>query len=312
MRSVAHPGLDRDWQLRLAAFAELRRLADRRGAVTSDELNAGFEFEGERIRLWDSRRGIWRPRQLGKDGAALTVVTAPPRPGKTPPYDDQVGSEADWFLYRYEGTDPGHWTNAAVRRAHAERRPLIYLHGITPGLYEPIFPCSVVADNPAKLAFHLMAEGAGRVVSPDKMEFGVTPQRAYATAAVKVRLHQRRFRELVISAYRVSCAMCLLRHDELLDAAHILPDRDERGRPEVPNGLCLCKIHHAAYDANIVGVDPDYRVHVREDVLEEHDGPMLKHGLQEMAGLRLHVPMVERLRPERKYLEERFGRFRAA
>ena len=67
---------------------------------------------------------------------------------KTPPYDDQVGSDAEWLLYRYEGTDPDHWTNVAVRRAYRERRPLIYLYGITPGLYEPIFPCTVVAHDP--------------------------------------------------------------------------------------------------------------------------------------------------------------------
>lgn len=167
---------------------------------------------------------------------------------------------------------------------------MIYLYGIAPGLYVPVFPCSVVADDPANLAFHIMAETATRLVSPEMMAFGVTPERAYATAAVKVRLHQRRFRELVVSAYQVTCAMCRLRHGELLDAAHILPDRDERGRPEIPNGLCLCKIHHAAYDTDIVGVDPDYRVHVRRDVLEEQDGPMRQHGLQVITGQRVQVP----------------------
>jgi putative restriction endonuclease len=69
--------------------------------------------------------------------------------------------------------------------------------------------------------------------------------------------------------------MCRLRHTPLLDAAHILPDRDERGNPEIPNGLSLCKIHHSAYDVGILGVDPDCRIHLRSDVLEEHDGPML-------------------------------------
>lgn len=310
---MALGGLDYDWRLRMAAFAELRRLADKRGGVATDEdLTDGFPFEGERIRLWDPRRGIWRPRQLGRDGAVLTIVTAPRRPGKTPPYDDEVGSDADWFLYRYEGTNPAHWTNVAVRRAFAERRPLIYLHGITPGLYEPIFPCSVVADEPAQLAFHLMAEAAGRLVSPANIALGPNLERAYATAAVKVRLHQRRFRELVVSAYRTTCAMCRLKHGELLDAAHILPDRDERGRPEIPNGLCLCKIHHAAFDANIVGVDPDYRVHVRRDVLEEHDGPMLLHGLQEMQNVTLQLPRGLGQRPRPEYLDERFAAFKAA
>jgi len=127
-----------------------------------------------------------------------------------------------------------------------------------------------------------------------------------------VRLHQRRFRELVVAAYRERCAVCGLRHPELLDGAHILPDRDERGRPEVPNGLSLCKIHHGAFDADILGVDPGYRIHIRRDVLEEHDGPMLLHGLQEMDRQAILLPAREVLRPRKEYLEERFERFRAA
>ena len=241
--------------------------------MTSEQLDQGFEFEGERLRFWDARRGIWRPWQLGRDGAALTIVTAPERPGRQPRYDDQVGSASGELIYRYEGDDPDHWTNVAVRRAYQEGRPLIYLYGIVPGKYEPLFPCVVVGDSPGDLAFQVMAEGAAALVGPGEGPIGPTPEREHATADVKVRLHQRRFRELVVSAYQVSCAMCRLRHGELLDAAHILPDRDERGRPEIPNGLCLCKIHHAAYDTNIVGVDPDYRIHVAGTCWRRRTGP---------------------------------------
>jgi putative restriction endonuclease len=305
---------DYDWRLRVAALAELKGLASLRGGVVStEELTAGFRFEGERIRFWDPRRGIWRPKQLGSQGAALTIVTTPPRPGKTPPYDDQVASDAESLLYRYEGTDPDHWTNRAVRRAYHDGRPLIYLYGIRPGLYQPILPCFVTADFPDDLAFHVMAESAGRIMTtPATAMTGPTPERTYATAEVKVRLHQRRFRELVLGAYRTQCAMCRLRHGELLDAAHILADRDERGRPEVTNGLCLCKIHHGAYDSNIVGVDPDYRMHVRHDVLEEQDGPMLRYGLQELQGLPIQRPRSRHQHPRPEYLAERFARFRAA
>lgn len=309
-----NPPLDRDWRLRLAAFARLDELVRQRGGVVTDgDLDNGFEFEGERIRLWDRRRGIWRPRQLGRDGAALTIVTAPFKQGKQPPYDDQIASDSEWLLYRYEGDDPHTWTNAAVRRAMAERRPLIYLYGVVPGLYEPVFPCYVVEDNPAELAFHVTADAPGVQPRPMLPELDVSAgRRAYATAAVKVRLHQHRFRALVVSAYQERCAICHLGHTELLDAAHILPDRDERGRPEVPNGISLCKIHHGAYDSNILGVAPDYVVHIRQDVLDEHDGPMLQHGLQELHGMPITLPRAERHRPNRDYLEERFSQFRAA
>lgn len=301
---------DLDEQIRLAAFAALGVLAAQNGGVvTSEQLDRGFEFQGERIRFWNKAKGIWRPRQLG-NGAALSVYTAAPRPGRAPRYDDRGLS--DRFVYRYEGTDPNLWTNVAVRRAMELGRPIIYLIGVTPGLYLPVFPCSVVGDDPASLSFELMADAVGlRPIAPmDEAAIGV--QRRWATVEVKRRLHQQRFRELVVAAYHVTCAMCRLKHNSLLDAAHIIPDREEHGLAEVPNGLCLCKIHHTAFDVNIVGVDADYRIHVREDVLEEHDGPMLKHGLQEMAGLKLHVPKAARLKPAKEYLEERFGRFKAA
>ena len=126
------------------------------------------------------------------------------------------------------------------------------------------------------------------------------------------RLRQQHFRRIVLHAYREQCAICRLRHAELLDAAHILEDRDPRGEPLISNGLGLCKIHHSAYDANIVGIDPDAIVHVRQDILTEIDGPMLRHGLQEVHGSRLTLPRNDERRPNRDFLAERFDRFRAA
>ena len=60
--------------------------------------------------------------------------------------------------------------------------------------------------------------------------------------------------------------VCRLRHWELLDAAHILPDKHPLGEPVVPNGLALCKLHHAAFDADILGVRPDLRIERRDQV----------------------------------------------
>jgi putative restriction endonuclease len=51
---------------------------------------------------------------------------------------------------------------------------------------------------------------------------------------------------------------------------------------------------------------------VREDILAEVDGPMLKHGLQEAQGTRLILPRKAELQPNRDFLDERFQRFRAA
>jgi putative restriction endonuclease len=106
--------------------------------------------------------------------------------------------------------------------------------------------------------------------------------------------------------------MCRLRHEELLDAAHILPDTHPLGLPTVSNGLALCKLHHAAFDVNIVGVRPDLVLEVRHDVLAEIDGPMLQHGLQGLQGNRLVVPHAVTNQPNAAFLEERYEQFRQA
>jgi putative restriction endonuclease len=116
----------------------------------------------------------------------------------------------------------------------------------------------------------------------------------------------------VLQAYDTQCAICRLRHSDLLDAAHIVRDADEGGLPVVPNGLSLCKIHHAAYDRNILGVTPDLIIKVRQDILEEVDGPMLRHGIQAMAGVRLTAPRQRVAQPDRESLERRYQEFLSA
>ena len=78
------------------------------------------------------------------------------------------------------------------------------------------------------------------------------------------------------------------------------------------NGLSLCKLHHAAFDRHIVAVDPDYRIRIRRDVLEEEDGPMLRHGLQELHGVKIVPPRRPELRPSRDLLALRYERFLGA
>jgi putative restriction endonuclease len=66
-----------------------------------------------------------------------------------------------------------------------------------------------------------------------------------------------------------------------LDAAHIVKDANEQlGQLIISNGLLLSKIHHAALDAHLIGVDPDYRIHLSEKLLELHDGPSLELRMQ--------------------------------
>jgi putative restriction endonuclease len=90
-----------------------------------------------------------------------------------------------------------------------------------------------------------------------------------------------------------------------------MPDKDEDlGQPIVQNGLPLSKIHHAAFDANLIGIDADYRIHVSDALLSINDGPMFEYGLKAMAGQLIKLPTRGQDYPDRGRLEERFSQFR--
>ena len=60
-----------------------------------------------------------------------------------------------------------------------------------------------------------------------------------------------------------------------------------------------------------MGISQDYIVHINDRLLAETDGPMLKHGLQEMHGQTLTVPRNKLSWPDPDRLRVRFATFAA-
>jgi putative restriction endonuclease len=282
-------------EVRRAAMAYVAETAAAAGGViTRRELEA-FSFGGEQLKLIDQSRGIRNPAQLA---ATLTILSQP-----SGPYDDEETS--DGFLrYAYRSGDPDGGDNRKLRRAAELGVPLILLRGIAPGVFVPVFPVYIVADDPVSRYVEVAVDESLRFLPTVRTE----DTRQYAERLTRLRLHQPVFRAQVLRAYERACTVCRLQHVDLLDAAHILGDA-ESGQPVVPNGLAMCKIHHAAYDRHILGIRPDYTVAVRADVLEEVDGPMLRHGLQEMHGARIHLPKRVADLPDRNALAARWESF---
>ncbi len=299
-------GADLDRVVRVAAFKFLKEQTTLHGGSVLPRrvLERGFELDGRRVPLLGPP-GIFKPAVCE---LPLSITTVPEIPGKERPYDDEPTYEG--VHYRYRGTDPRHPDNAGLRRAMVEHVPLVYFHGHRPGLYHAEWPVYVVGDDPARLTFTILTEDVSDV--EPAVTVADAPRRAYLATLMTKRLHQSLFRVRVLDAYEETCAVCRLRHWELLDAAHILPDKHPLGEPVVPNGLALCKLHHAAFDADILGVRPDLKIEVRHDVLREADGPMLKVGLQGFDGQIISVPRQKALRPNVDFLAERYERFRKA
>lgn len=300
-----------DHLIRVAAFDWLASQVDVHGDVLPWHiLQSGFEFRGTLVHMI-SQRGIFRPGVLRE--IPISITTSPRNP-----YGDTFGPD-NQLCYRYKGQDPDHPDNVGLRKAMTTQTPLVYFHGLVKGKYLATWPVFIVGDSPATLTFtvavddaalwreRLQQAGESLLVCEDAEE----PRRAYITASARRRLHQHAFRERVLEAYHARCALCRLRHAELLDAAHIIPDVEPEGEPVVSNGLALCKLHHAAFDRFFLTVRPDYRVEVNKAILEEEDGPMLKHGLQGLHDQRIHVPRAARLKPDPARLARRYEKFQA-
>ena len=298
-----------DYAVRSATFKFLAEHTRLHGETFKrDTLAEGFQFRGQQVRLIGPQ-GIFKPAILAD--RALTLTTVAPGAGRTRPYDDGFQTDGT-VIYKYRGTDPSHHNNRWVRNAMRAQAPLIYFHATVPGKYLAAWPVHVISDNPERLEFRLdvdsLATGlplADRVAEP-----GLT--RRYGLVTTRQRLHQQTFRERVLRAYREHCAVCRLRHVELLDAAHIIPDSDPDGEPVVSNGISLCKLHHAAFDRNLFGIQSDFRIIVPDRLLAESDGPMLKHGLQEIHESTISLPRSIDQRPDQEALLRRFTEFELA
>lgn len=295
-----------DKKVRLAAFDWLDQQIRIHGDVLPRKLLLeGFELYGQHVPLLSPAQGIFKPRVLAEIPLSITTTTKGP-------YNDRIGPDG-LLLYSYRGTDPNHRDNVGLVKAMQAGAPLIYFHGVMPGRYFVERPVFIVGADPASLSFKVeLKEPAFMEIYAEKeVIIGESDieQRRYITSTFRQRLHQTTFRERVLAAYKEQCALCKLKHVELLDAAHIIPDSAEGGEPTVSNGLSLCKLHHAAFDSFFLGIRPDYVIQVRSDVLREEDGPMLLHGLQDIHEKRIILPRSRAQYPSHENLEIRYEEF---
>ena len=282
------------------------RTNDGLDALTSEEIGE-FTFGGVSFRLMDPQRGIRKPRQFT---AALSIRTTYCPEGAERPYEDDMGPDG-LVRYKWRGDDPNHPENRALREAMIHRAPLIWFWGVGQALYKPVFPVYLIAEEEAQQQFVVATDGLQHLQQTTSPMEEVL--RRYLRQETYRRLHQPVFRSMIMRAYESSCAVCQLRHSPLLDAAHIVEDRHERGIASVRNGLALCKIHHAAYDVGILGLTPELRVEVRADILDEVDGPLLEHGIKKLHGQPLMVvPRRRADRPDPELLQIHYERFRAS
>lgn len=263
-----------------------------------------FELDGAHCRIADRSKGIWNPRDLM---ATLSILSTPD--SSYPDVD--LGDGLFAYAYREGSTDGD---NTKLRRAFELKLPVIWHRGFKAGSvvrYKPVFPVYIVEDDPENRRVIISLDTGDEPVDLDALTDDPEIKKRYSVETKRRRLHQRQFRSRLLVAYQWRCAVCRLDFPPLLDGAHIIGDAESDGNPVVDNGLALCKIHHAAYDADLLGISPDYRVHISETLRDSTDsGPVITHGFHELDGHPLAVlPDQESHRPSKDRLGLRFERF---
>ena len=168
-------------------------------------------------------------------------------------------------------------------------------------------PCWAHVRCPGRRRRSTHPAARGRVmVSEDRAAIRRVRDRERAAAHASAGVSAR-----VIEAYRTHCAFCRLRHQGLLDAAHITADIEDSGEPVVSNGISLCKLHHAAS----TGIsDRASRLHDRGP-----PNPSLTRRMDRCSSMASRACTNGRstshpkapLQPDRYRLEERYAGFRA-
>ena len=295
--------VEEEREFRESLFQAVLEFANKQDGMVSRQDVSEFNFAGERLRLIDPQGGIWNP-------SASWTLTDPLRATLSINttlsgiYDDQEISGGLWRYDYQAGGSEG--KNTKLRLAWELQLPVLWLRQQEPsGRYVP-YIVFVVDDFPNdNYCF----------IAPDlslsmTIKTGNEIERKYAERLMKQRLHQPAFRARVLNAYKVRCAVCNLQFGELLEGAHITPDSDPDSSTAVSNGISLCKMHHAAYDREFMGIDTDFVVQVRADILKITDGPMLQYGLQKMHERELILPDLEFNWPDKVRLDQRYSKFK--
>ena len=301
---------DLDSRMRMEAFERVKKLSAVYTHLSAEEIRKGFIFEGNRIPLVNPQRGIFKPKEMK---FLLSIRTVFPKSKGKIWYEDQIDIHKKIFEnlesidYAFMGTNPNAADNKWLREAYQNKVPVIYFLGIAPGQYQAIAPVFIGGwDKNALKAKVLFGRPDWKeVVLPETPE-----ERRYAFQMVKRRVHQGQFRESMLTAYKGRCALSGIPERRLLDAAHIIPDTDpELGQPVISNGLLLSKIHHAAFDGHLIGIDPDYGLHVSKRLLDQNDGPTLE-ALKQLGGRKLRLPKRKQDYPDRERLAVRYEEFK--
>lgn len=121
------------------------------------------------------------------------------------------------------------------------------------------------------------------------------------TREVRIRLAQRFFRRSVLASYNCRCCITGIALKPLLIASHILPWSDYPAQRADPrNGLCLSRLHDAAFDRGLIAFDDDRRLLLSRELRDATTNRVLNESFLPFEGAPLRLP--EKFQPDPAFL----------
>lgn len=136
----------------------------------------------------------------------------------------------------------------------------------------------------------------------------VLPNGEERMSYIKQRVHQRFFREIIMSTYNCKCCISGIQNKELLEACHILSwceDLTNRCNPE--NGLCMNVLFHKAYDQYLIGITPDYDIVISDEMFEKATEENFRNYLKCVNGQKIITP--KRFAPNKSFLDFHYQKY---
>lgn len=106
---------------------------------------------------------------------------------------------------------------------------------------------------------------------------------------------------IILPNYQFKCAITGITTKSLLTAAHILRWADHKDKRIDPqNGICLSKLVDQCFENNLIFIDDNYRLQIREETKKDKN---LFEELKKYEGERISLPKNKEFYPNKNYLK---------
>ena len=122
--------------------------------------------------------------------------------------------------------------------------------------------------------------------------------------AVKTRVNQNVFRQIVLANYNGKCAVTGFKSASFLIASHIIPwSVDKQNRLNPQNGILLNSLHDKAFENGFMAIDKNYQIVICNDFLKSKD-IFVQRSFSDFHNKRIQMPV--RFLPDLLLLEKHF------